>query len=58
MRAYPLLTIMSSADSELVYVRVPMQDIVLLGSMRVVTDLLDKRSQKYSDRKQSVVWSM
>ena len=49
---------MISAESELVYVRVPMQDIVLLGSMRVVTDLLDKRSQKYSDRKQSVVWSM
>ena len=46
------------SDSELVYVRVPMQDILLLGSMRVATDLLDKRSQKYSDRKQSVVWSM
>lgn len=41
--------------SDIVSVHTPMQDIVILGSFKAAMDLLDKRSQLYSDRPQSTM---
>ena len=43
------------ADSDIVYVDLPMQPTMILGSVTAALELLDKRSQNYSDRARFVV---
>ena len=37
-------------DSDLICLQLPMKQMIVLGSLKVATDLLDKRSHLYSDR--------
>ena len=48
----------SFAGSDIIYLHLPKQAAIVVGSLKVATDLLDKRSQLYSDRTKSVVYAM
>ena len=40
---------------DVIYLRIPKQEFVILGSALAVTDLLEKRSEIYSDRPYNVM---
>ncbi|KAH8099592.1 cytochrome P450 [Cristinia sonorae] len=42
-------------NSDVIFLDLPLQPTVILGSVEVAVDLLEKRSHLYSDRKQSVM---
>ena len=44
-----------TSDSDVVFVNVLSQPAVILGSVEAATDLLERRSQIYSDRPQTVM---
>ncbi|KAH8093203.1 CyP450 monooxygenase [Cristinia sonorae] len=45
-------------DSDIIFLQLPTQPVIVLGSAKAVSDLLDKRSNLYSDRVTSVVVEM
>ncbi|KAH8100146.1 CyP450 monooxygenase [Cristinia sonorae] len=45
-------------NSDIIFLQLPMQPAIVLGSAKAVSDLLDKRSNLYSDRITSVVAEM
>ncbi|TCD61530.1 hypothetical protein EIP91_008274 [Steccherinum ochraceum] len=44
--------------TDVLYLRLPMQDVMILSSFKAVTDLFVKRSQIYSDRPRSAVMQL
>lgn len=49
---------MIHTESDLIYLRFPMRQAIVLGSIKVANALLDKRSHLYSERAESVVLEM
>ena len=48
---YVILTHLAHVvDSDVVFVQLPMQPMMIVGSVKAASDLFDKRSQIYSDR--------
>ena len=45
-------------DSNIVFARLGQEPIVILGSAKVATDLLEKRSHIYSDRKTPIMLTL
>lgn len=43
------------ALGDVIYIQIPKQSIIILGSARAATDLLEKRSDIYSDRPKIVM---
>lgn len=54
-KRYSTSTNFAFAESDLIFLRVPTQDIIIISSVKAATELLDKRSLNCSDRRQSVV---
>ncbi|KAK7685162.1 hypothetical protein QCA50_011525 [Cerrena zonata] len=49
---------MAKVHGDIMYFKVPMQEVVVLGSAEVVFDLLEKRSEIYSDRPQVLMYNL
>lgn len=46
------------AESDILYMRVPTQQFILLGSVEAATELLDRKSGIYSDRIEPIMMQL
>ena len=45
-------------DSDVIFLQLPMQPIIILGSVSAAIELLDKKSQLYSNRIRSIMMEL